>query len=203
MDGLAAQAPSGWMSTARNTSMACQGYGTLWSATVAPNWPKPCANRWSDSATARATPGVPLRRRSNWARGCPRSPTRRSTDSSSPPEAGKPARRISRGLGRTRSYWKIKGFPNKTKVISCQWGSHGVTLAAMSASGITNYWPCWSQRFPASCETRPGGGLLGQRKPGPPPGTVLVTGVAQRCFARKETEPRHPACCGSDSGGSW
>lgn len=91
MYGLAAQAPSGWMSTALNTSMACQGYGTLWRATVAPNWPKPCANRWSDSATARATPGVPLRRRSNWARGCPRSPTRRSTDSSSPPEAGKPA----------------------------------------------------------------------------------------------------------------
>ena len=68
-----------------------------------------------------------------------------------------------------RSYWKIKGFPNKTKVISRQWGSHGVTLAAMSASGITNYWPCSSQRCPASCETRPGGGLLGQRKPGPPP----------------------------------
>ena len=27
-----------------------------------------------------------------------------------------------------RSYWKLRGFPNKTKVISRQWGYHGVTL---------------------------------------------------------------------------
>ena len=36
-----------------------------------------------------------------------------------------------------RSYWKIKGYPHKTKVISRQWGYHGVTLAAMSATGIS------------------------------------------------------------------
>ena len=47
-----------------------------------------------------------------------------------------------------RSYWKIKGFPNKTKVISRQWGYHGVTLAAMSATGITNYWPLFEPRVP-------------------------------------------------------
>ena len=30
-----------------------------------------------------------------------------------------------------RSYWKRRGKPDKTKVISRQWGYHGVTLAAM------------------------------------------------------------------------
>ena len=34
-----------------------------------------------------------------------------------------------------RYYWKLKGKPQKTKVISRQWGYHGVTLAAMSADG--------------------------------------------------------------------
>ncbi len=41
----------------------------------------------------------------------------------------------------SRSYWKRRGKPKKTKVISRQWGYHGVTLAAMSATGLTNYWP--------------------------------------------------------------
>ena len=35
-----------------------------------------------------------------------------------------------------RYYWRMKGKPEKTKVISRQWGYHGVTLAAMSATGI-------------------------------------------------------------------
>ncbi len=47
-----------------------------------------------------------------------------------------------------RSYWKIRGFPDKTKVISRQWGYHGVTLAAMSATGIANYWPQFEPRVP-------------------------------------------------------
>ncbi len=47
-----------------------------------------------------------------------------------------------------RSYWRIKGFPNKTKVISREWGYHGVTLAAMSATGIRGYWPLFEPRVP-------------------------------------------------------
>ena len=47
-----------------------------------------------------------------------------------------------------RSYWKIRGYPHKTKVISRQWGYHGVTLAAMSATGISGYWPQFEPRVP-------------------------------------------------------
>ena len=47
-----------------------------------------------------------------------------------------------------RSYWKLRGKPGKTKVISRQWGYHGVTLAAMSATGITAYWPAFEPRVP-------------------------------------------------------
>ncbi len=47
-----------------------------------------------------------------------------------------------------RYYWKLKGKPNKTKVISRIWGYHGVTLAAMSATGIDAYWPMFEPRVP-------------------------------------------------------
>jgi adenosylmethionine-8-amino-7-oxononanoate aminotransferase len=47
-----------------------------------------------------------------------------------------------------RYYWKLKGKPGKTKVISRQWGYHGVTLAAMSATGISSYWPMFEPRVP-------------------------------------------------------
>ena len=47
-----------------------------------------------------------------------------------------------------RSYWKLKGYPGKTKVISRQWGYHGVTLAAMSATGISSYWSLFEPRVP-------------------------------------------------------
>jgi len=47
-----------------------------------------------------------------------------------------------------RYYWKLKGKPDKTKVISRQWGYHGVTLAAMSATGISSYWPMFEPRVP-------------------------------------------------------
>lgn len=47
-----------------------------------------------------------------------------------------------------RYYWRLKGKPEKTKVISRQWGYHGVTLAAMSATGITSYWPMFEPRVP-------------------------------------------------------
>lgn len=47
-----------------------------------------------------------------------------------------------------RYYWKLRGKPDKTKVISRQWGYHGVTLAAMSATGIDAYWPMFEPRVP-------------------------------------------------------
>ncbi|MBW3540829.1 MAG: aspartate aminotransferase family protein [Planctomycetes bacterium] len=47
-----------------------------------------------------------------------------------------------------RYYWKLRGRPEKTKVISRQWGYHGVTLAAMSATGIASYWPMFEPRVP-------------------------------------------------------
>jgi putrescine aminotransferase len=47
-----------------------------------------------------------------------------------------------------RYYWRLKGKPEKTKVISRQWGYHGVTLAAMSATGIASYWPMFEPRVP-------------------------------------------------------
>jgi len=47
-----------------------------------------------------------------------------------------------------RYYWKMQDRPAKTKVISRQWGYHGVTLAAMSATGISSYWPMFEPRVP-------------------------------------------------------
>src|SRR5438067_13352178 len=38
-----------------------------------------------------------------------------------------------------RYYWKVKGKPEKTKVISRIHGYHGVTMAAMSATGMAAY----------------------------------------------------------------
>jgi adenosylmethionine-8-amino-7-oxononanoate aminotransferase len=45
-----------------------------------------------------------------------------------------------------RSYWKLRGRPGKTKVISRELGYHGTTLAAMSATGIAGYWPLFEPR---------------------------------------------------------
>ena len=47
-----------------------------------------------------------------------------------------------------RYYWKLRGKPEKHKVISRQWGYHGVTMAAMCATGIRSYWPMFEPRFP-------------------------------------------------------
>jgi len=47
-----------------------------------------------------------------------------------------------------RYYWKLKGKPDKTKVISRVLGYHGVTLAAMCATGISTYWPMFEPRIP-------------------------------------------------------
>ena len=47
-----------------------------------------------------------------------------------------------------RAYWKLRGRPKKTKVISRIEGYHGVTLAAMSATGLSSYWPLFEPRVP-------------------------------------------------------
>src|SRR5262245_48971952 len=47
-----------------------------------------------------------------------------------------------------RSYWKLRGQPAKTKVISREFGYHGTTLAAMSATVIAVYWPLFEPRVP-------------------------------------------------------
>lgn len=45
-----------------------------------------------------------------------------------------------------RFYFNTRGQPEKTHVISRIWGYHGVTLAAMSATGIPSYWPMFEPR---------------------------------------------------------
>ncbi len=47
-----------------------------------------------------------------------------------------------------RFFWKMAGKPDKTKIISRIWGYHGTTMAAMSATGITSYWPMFEPRVP-------------------------------------------------------
>jgi adenosylmethionine-8-amino-7-oxononanoate aminotransferase len=47
-----------------------------------------------------------------------------------------------------RFYWKARGKPDKVKVISRFQGYHGVTLQAMSATGMANYWKMFEPRVP-------------------------------------------------------
>ena len=47
-----------------------------------------------------------------------------------------------------RFYWKAIGKPDKTKIISRRRGYHGLTLAAMSATGIPAFWPMFEPRVP-------------------------------------------------------
>lgn len=47
-----------------------------------------------------------------------------------------------------RFYWKAVGKPTKTKVISRHRAYHGLTLAAMSATGLPAFWPMFEPRVP-------------------------------------------------------
>ena len=47
-----------------------------------------------------------------------------------------------------RFYWKARGKPDKFKVISRQRAYHGLTLAAMSATGLSAFWPMFEPRTP-------------------------------------------------------
>jgi putrescine aminotransferase len=48
----------------------------------------------------------------------------------------------------SRFFWKTQGKPDKVKVISRMKGYHGVTMAAMSATGLPNFWPMFEPRVP-------------------------------------------------------
>jgi adenosylmethionine-8-amino-7-oxononanoate aminotransferase len=47
-----------------------------------------------------------------------------------------------------RFYWKAMGKPGKVKIIARQQGYHGVTLQAMSATGMASYWKMFEPRVP-------------------------------------------------------
>ena len=51
-------------------------------------------------------------------------------------------------LKTARFYWKAVGKPDKWKFISRMKGYHGVTMAAMSATGLPAYWPMFEPRVP-------------------------------------------------------
>lgn len=47
-----------------------------------------------------------------------------------------------------RFYWKTKGKPSKVKIISRMLGYHGVTMAAMAATGMPEFWTMFEPRMP-------------------------------------------------------
>jgi putrescine---pyruvate transaminase len=47
-----------------------------------------------------------------------------------------------------RYYWRVQGKPEKIKIVSRIYGYHGVTLQAMSATGIAEYWKMFEPRAP-------------------------------------------------------
>ncbi len=52
-----------------------------------------------------------------------------------------------------RFYWKALGRPEKVKIIALEHAYHGVTLAAMSATGMSAYWPMFEPRVPGFVHT--------------------------------------------------
>jgi putrescine aminotransferase len=47
-----------------------------------------------------------------------------------------------------RFYWKARGRPDKIKIVSRHRAYHGLTLAAMSATGLAAFWPMFEPRTP-------------------------------------------------------
>ncbi len=54
-----------------------------------------------------------------------------------------------------RFYWKAKGKPDKVKIIARHEAYHGVTLQAMSATGIAPYWKMFEPRVPGFLHIQP------------------------------------------------
>lgn len=78
-----------------------------------------------------------------------------------------------------RYYWKLKGKPEKTKVISREWGYHGVTLAAMCATGISAYWPMFEPRIPGFVHIPSPYPYRYQAPPGVSPGVAAANELEQ------------------------
>lgn len=51
-------------------------------------------------------------------------------------------------LKTARYYWKMKGQPDKVKIICRSWAYHGTTFGATAATGMQNYWPMFEPRLP-------------------------------------------------------
>lgn len=64
-----------------------------------------------------------------------------------------------------RFYWKARGRPQKVKIIAREYAYHGVTLAAMSATGLSAYWPMFEPRVPGFVHCK---APYGFRHEGPP-----------------------------------
>jgi len=47
-----------------------------------------------------------------------------------------------------RFYWKVQGKPDKVKIISRKLGYHGLTMGAMSATGMPEYWQMFGPLVP-------------------------------------------------------
>ena len=47
-----------------------------------------------------------------------------------------------------RFFWITQGKPEKTKIISRDFAYHGVTMAAMSATGLPIFWPMFGGKLP-------------------------------------------------------
>lgn len=47
-----------------------------------------------------------------------------------------------------RSYWKLRGQPERTTIVARRFAYHGVTIATMSATGMSAYWPLFEPRAP-------------------------------------------------------
>ena len=54
-----------------------------------------------------------------------------------------------------RSFWKMRGYADKVKIISRRWAYHGVTIGAMSATGMSSYWPQFEPRAPGFLQVAP------------------------------------------------
>jgi adenosylmethionine-8-amino-7-oxononanoate aminotransferase len=52
-----------------------------------------------------------------------------------------------------RYYWKLRGQPEKVKIISRRWGYHGVTMAAASATGLPVYHKMFAPLVPNFLQT--------------------------------------------------
>jgi adenosylmethionine-8-amino-7-oxononanoate aminotransferase len=75
-----------------------------------------------------------------------------------------------------RFYWKIKGKPDKVKVIARQFAYHGVTLAAMSATSVPGYDKMFAPRVPNFVHTAT---PYGYRFDGAQPGETVGQAAAR------------------------